>query len=85
MISHWFVPDEKSSIRPDRLSKNSLWHKVRFLPDQELKCQAGDLLIISFDRLVSQRIKKNLYQFSTTPAAALQIIDCGNFAPMMAD
>jgi hypothetical protein len=81
MISHWFIPDEKSSIRPERLSKNSLWHKIRFLNDQELSCHASDLLIISFDRLMSQDIKKNLYQFSVTPASALQIIDCGTFAP----
>lgn len=81
MISHWFVPDEKSSIRPDRLSKNSLWHKVRFLHDQENPYKSGDVLIISFDRLVAHRIKKNLYQFSATPGGALQIIDCGHFAP----
>ncbi len=80
MISHWFVPDEKSSIRPERLSKNSLWHKVRFIHDQDQLCSAGDLVVISFDRLISQRIKRNLYQFSSTPSQALTIVDCGNFA-----
>ena len=58
MISHWFVPDEKSSIRPERLSKNSLWHKVRFLHDQDVSFNTSDLLVISFDRVMSQRIKK---------------------------
>lgn len=81
MISHWFIPDEKSSIRPERLSKNSLWHQVRFLDEQDLSFGIGDLLIISFDRLLGHRIKKNLYQFSSTPGNALQIIDCGLFAP----
>jgi hypothetical protein len=80
MIAHWFIADEKASIRPDRLSKNSLWHKVTFLQDQDHDFHSGDLLIISFDRVMSQRIKKNLYQFSTTPSQALQIIDCGNLA-----
>lgn len=79
MISHWFIPDEKSSIRPERLSKNSLWHKVRFLHDQDVAFNASDLLVISFDRSISQRIKKNLYQFSTTPSQALNLVDCGNF------
>ena len=81
MISHWFVPDEKSSIRPERLSKNSLWHKIKFLHDQDSSYNAGDLLIISFDRSIAHAIKKSLYQFSATPSAALQVIDCGTFAP----
>jgi hypothetical protein len=80
MISHWFVPDEKSQIRPDRLSKNSLWHQVRFLHDEEISFAAGDLLVISFDRQIGQRIKKQLYQFSATPTNALSIVDCGNIA-----
>jgi hypothetical protein len=80
MISHWFTPDEKILIRPERLSKNSLWHKVRFLHDQDLGYSPGDLLVISFDKVMSQRIKKNLYQFSTTPSQALQLVDCGTFA-----
>jgi len=80
MISHWFVPDEKTSIRPERLSKNSLWHKVKFLHDQNLSFNSGDLLVISFDRVMAQRIKKNLYQFSTTPSQALNLVDCGNYA-----
>jgi len=81
MISHWFVPDEKTSIRPERLSKNSLWHKIKFLHDQDSSYNSGDLLIISFDRLIAQAVKKSLYQFSATPSAALQVIDCGTFAP----
>jgi hypothetical protein len=85
MISHWFVPDEKSSIRPERLSKNSLWHKVRFLEDHDQKYNSGDLLVISFDRSIAQRTKKHLYQFSATPSSALQIIDCGTFAPKQPD
>jgi len=76
MISHWFTPDEKTAIRPERLSKVSLWHKVAFLQDSD-SLTSGDLLLISFDRLASQRIKKNLYQFNTSPASALRIIDCG--------
>ncbi len=80
MISHWFIPDEKSAIRPERLSKNSLWHKVCFLHDQDAGYSQGDLLIISFDKLMAQRIKKNLYQFSTTPSQALRLVDCGCFA-----
>ncbi|HJW31150.1 MAG TPA: hypothetical protein VJ508_18110, partial [Saprospiraceae bacterium] len=40
---------------------------------------SGDLLIISFDRKMAQRVKKNLYQFSATPHHALTIVDCGNF------
>lgn len=80
MISHWFSPDEKSSIRPDRLSKNSLWHKVRFLEELDSPIKSGDLLVISFDRSVSQRIKKNLYQFSATPSQSLNILDCGTYA-----
>ncbi len=79
MIAHWFIPDEKTAIRPDRLSKNSLWHQVKFLHDEELPYASGDILVISFDRMVSQRIKKNLYQFSNTPLSALTIVDCGNF------
>ncbi len=85
MISHWFVPDEKSSIRPERLSKNSLWHKVRFLHDQDVSFNSSDLLVISFDRSMSQRIKKNLYQFSSTPSQALSIVDCGNFTQKQAE
>jgi hypothetical protein len=85
MISHWFVPDEKSSIRPERLSKNSLWHKVRFLHDENCNFNASDLLVISFDRLMSQRIKKNLYQFSSTPGLALNVVDCGNFVQQQPD
>lgn len=77
MISHWFAPDDKSSIRPERISKNSLWHKVKFLHDEELTFKAGDLLIISFDPQIASRIKQILYQFSATPAHALDIIDCG--------
>lgn len=80
MISHWFSPDEKSSIRPDRLSKNSLWHKVRFLEELDSPIKSGDMLVISFDRSISQKIKKNLYQFSATPSQALNLIDCGTFA-----
>jgi hypothetical protein len=80
MISHWCTPDEKSALRPERLSKNSLWHKVRFIHDEDQKCSADDLVIISLDRVISQRIKRNLYQFSATPSQALNIIDCGNFS-----
>ncbi len=85
MISHWFIPDEKASIRPERLSKNSLWHKVRFLHDETLSFTASDLLFISFDRLMAQRIKRNLYQFSSTPSQALNLVDCGNFAQQQPD
>jgi hypothetical protein len=49
---------------------------VNFLQDSD-SLTSADLLIISFDRLASQRIKKNLYQFNTTPSNALRIIDCG--------
>lgn len=79
MISHWCTPDEKSTLRPERLSKGSLWHKVRFIHEEDQKCSAEDLVIISFDRIISQRIKKNLYQFSASPSQALNIVDCGNF------
>lgn len=77
MISHWFIPEEKASIRPERLSKGSLWHKVRYLHDGVDDFSPEDLLLISFDRAISTRIKKNLYQFSATPAQALSILDCG--------
>lgn len=80
MISHWFAPEEASSIRPERLSKGSLWHKIRYLHEGDDSFGAGDLLIISFDRIISSRIKKNLYQFSATPSQALNILDCGLFA-----
>lgn len=79
MIAHWCTPDEKSALRPDRLSKGSLWHKVKFIHNEDQKCSTNDLVIVSFDRLVSQRIKKNLYQFSATPSQALNIVDCGTF------
>lgn len=77
MIAHWFVPDDKSAIRPERISKNSLWHKVRFLHEEELTFTAGNLLIVSFDSPIASRIKQILYQFSATPAQGLDIIDCG--------
>ena len=76
MIAHWFTPDEKTSIRPERLSKVSLWHKVAFLQESD-SLTSTDLLVISFERLASQRIKKSLYQFNTTPTSSLRIIDCG--------
>jgi hypothetical protein len=79
MISHWFQPDEKNSIRPDRLSKNSLWHQVHFIHDEDSTCSAGDLVLISFDRHMSHRIKRHLYQFNATPSSALRIVDCGLF------
>lgn len=81
MIAHWFTPEESSLLRPDRLSKNSLWHQVKFLHEEELPYAAGDLLVISFDHKMAQRVKKNLYQFSATPHSALTIVDCGNFNP----
>ncbi len=77
MVSHWFQPDDKSTIRPDRLSKGSLWHQVRFVQDEDTPCTSGDLALISFDRLLGQRIKKNLYQFNATPAASLRVMDYG--------
>ena len=77
MIAHWFTPDEKSAIQPERLSKVSLWHQVTFLQDTEYEYTAGDLLLISLDRITSQRIKKNLYQFNGTSGSALRIVDCG--------
>ncbi len=77
MISHWFAPDDTIAIRPDRLSKVSLWHRVSFIQDEDFSLSSGDLLIIGFDRIGSQRIKKNLYQFNNTPPSALRIIDCG--------
>lgn len=80
MISHWFVPDDKSSIRPERISKNSLWHKVKFLADEDVSFQAGDVLLIGFDTAIAGRIKKILYQFSATSARAMDIIDCGSIA-----
>src|SRR6188768_2181111 len=85
MIAHWCMPDDKPTLRPDRLSKGSLWHKVKFIHDEDQKCSSEDLVIISFDRLVSQRIKKNLYQFSATPNNALNIVDCGNFVQKQPD
>ncbi len=85
MIAHWCTPDEKSVLRPDRLSKGSLWHKVKFIHDEDQKCTSEDLVIVSFDRLVSQRIKKNLYQFNATPNQALNIVDCGNFNQKQSD
>ena len=54
-----------------------MWHKVKFLEDEELTFKAGDLLMISFDQEISRRIKPVLYQFSATPSHALDIIDCG--------
>ncbi len=77
MISHWFVPDDKSSIRPERISKNSLWHKVKFLHDEDITFNSGDVLVISFDQQIAHSVKKILYQFGSTPAQALDIIDCG--------
>ena len=77
MISHWFTPDEKSSIQPERLSKASLWHEVSFIHDDEYTLSSGDLLLISFDRSCSRRIKKNLYQFNVLPKEALRVVDCG--------
>ena len=77
MIAHWFTPDEKTTIRPERLSKNSLWHQVSFIQELDHSLSAGDLLLISFDQTGSQRIKKNLYQFSTSPSSSLHLIDCG--------
>src|SRR5688572_11522152 len=77
MIAHWFTPDEKNTIQPERLSKVSLWHQVTFLQDAEYELASGDLLLISLDRSGSQRIKKNLYQFSGTSPSSLRIVDCG--------
>ena len=85
MISHWCTPDDKSKLRPDRLSKGSLWHKVKFIHEEEHECSSEDLILVGFDRIVSQRIKKNLYQFSTTPSQSLNIIDCGNFVQKQPD
>lgn len=77
MIAHWFTPDEKTTIRPDRLSKMSLWHNVSFIDDIETPLSSRDLLIISFERGGSQRIKKYLYQFNTISSSSLRIVDCG--------
>jgi len=77
MISHWFTPDEKAAIKPDRLSKASLWHEVLFIQDDDYSLSSGDLLIISFDRTGSQRIRKNLYQFSSSSKSGMRLIDCG--------
>lgn len=79
MIAHWFTPDDKSTLRPDRLSKSSLWHKVKFMHDEDQKCTDKDLVIMSFDKVLSHRIKRNLYHFSATPGNALNLVDCGNF------
>src|SRR5688572_17940251 len=81
MIDHWFNPDEKTAIRPDRLSKKSLWHTISFLHEMENPLTSGDLLVISFDRISGQRIKKQLYQFNSTAASALHIVD-GGFTTM---
>ncbi len=78
MLAHWFVPDDKAAIRPERISKNALWHHVTFIQDLERMCHAGDLLLISFDPQVSQRIKRNLYQFNHVSSRSLQIVDCGH-------
>ncbi len=77
MISHWFTPDEKSTIKPERLSKVSLWHEVSFIQEDDYSLTSSDLLLISFDRSGSERIKKNLYQFNNTPKSALRLVDCG--------
>jgi hypothetical protein len=77
MISHWFTPEEKSQIRPDRLSRNSLWHQVRFLHDEEYTLAPGDLVLISFDRLAGQRIKRHLYQFSGLAGTSMRVVDGG--------
>jgi hypothetical protein len=79
MIAHWFTPDSRESVRPDRLSKSSLWHQVKFLHDEELPYASGDLLLISFDRHASRLVKKHLYQFNATSSRALTIVDCGSF------
>jgi hypothetical protein len=80
MIAHWFTREDTAAFRPDRISRNSIWHQIKFLHDEELPYAAGDLLIISFDRKMSVNIKKNLYQFSATPHNALTIVDCGLFS-----
>lgn len=85
MISHWFVPDEKQAIRPERISRNALWHQVRFLHELDRPFTSGDMVLISFDRLMSQRIKRQLYQFSATPSQALTLIDCGHFSQKQTD
>ncbi len=77
MISHWFTPDEKRMLQPDRLSKNSLWHQLSFVYDEEYRLSSGDVLLISFDKEGSKRIKKNLYQFNSTPSSSLRLVDCG--------
>ncbi len=79
MISHWFTPDEKTSIKPERLSKLSLWHQVAFIGQEDLTISGADLLIISLERHGSQKIKKNLYQFNITPSPSWRIVDCGIF------
>src|SRR3990170_6463323 len=79
MIAHWFTQDEHNAIKPERLSKASLWHQISFIQDLDHPITNRDLLIISFERFGSQHIKKQLYQFSSTPSSALRIIDCGIF------
>ncbi len=79
MISHWFHPEDRNSIRPERLSKSSLWHQVRFVHEEEAPCTSGDLVLISFDRHVSKRVKKYLFQFTNMPGSSLRILDCGIF------
>lgn len=76
MISHWFTPDDRSSIRPDRLSKLSLWHSVVFLEEMDVALSDKDVLLVGFDRISAQRIKKNLYQFVLTNTN-FRIVDCG--------
>lgn len=77
MISHWFTPDEKALNRPERLSKSSLWHKVVPLNEIDETIVSSDLLLISFDKECSRRIKRSLYQFSVCPNSSLRIVDCG--------
>ena len=77
MITHWFIQEDKSAIRPERLSKSSLWHEISFLHEDERPLTGRDLLLISLDRTVSRRVKKQLYQFSKLTDGSHRVVDCG--------
>lgn len=85
MISHWFQSNNKGAIRPERLSKGSLWHQVYFIHDDEPAYAAGDILLMSFDSSHSNRIKKQLYQFNAAPSHAFNLIDCGCYTQKQFD
>src|SRR5690606_1775524 len=80
MISHWLAPDNRASIRPERLSRGALWHKIKFIHDSEsADYGTGDVVLLSFDPGMSRKVKRHLYQFSATPVKGFQLLDGGHF------